>query len=188
MLGPLEYMFGASLRLAVSLALALGVVFVFLGRRHRWPVSRTIADWTLATSVAAVMAFTQWSPYRAEGRPVDFRPFHSIEAALRGRGDQLVIANVALFIPVGLAFALQRWSMRRALVVAAALSVVSETMQYATDSGRVAQVDDVIVNTVGALIGFVAVRWLVQERGVPGEVERRPRDHADDHSYSEGGR
>lgn len=157
MLGPLEYMFGASLRLSVCLAAALAVVFVIVARSNRRPLAAAVRDWALATAVSSVVAFTQYAPYDGRGRPVDLRPLDTIWHALQGRGDTLIIANIALFVPVGAALALHRWRRSPALLASIGLSIGAEVMQYATGNGRVAQIDDVIVNAVGALLGWTLV-------------------------------
>lgn len=185
MLGPLEYSFGASFRLSLCLAVVLAVVFAVLARRHRRSVATTFSDWLLASSFAAVVAFTQYAPYDGRGRALDLRPFDTIWHALEGRGDTLIAANLALFVPVGMAFATQRWGRGSTLVASAGLSVAAEAMQYVTGNGRISQVDDVIVNTAGAFLGWLLIRTIrrggrpsAQQRGVPRQVERRPGDDA----------
>ena len=164
MLGPLEYSFGASFRLSVTLAVALAVVFTVLARHHRRPFKVGFGDWFLASAFASVVAFTQYAPYDGRGRPVDLTPFDTIWRALHGRGDTLIVANLALFIPVGMALALHRWGRGSTLLASAVLAIGAEVMQFATGNGRVAQVDDVIVNTFGAFIGWVLLHVL---RGRP---------------------
>lgn len=163
MLGPLEYSFGASFRLSLSLAGALAIVFFLLARRHRRSFAVAFGDWFLAAAVTSVIAFTQYAPYDGRGRPLDLRPLDTIWHAFEGRGDTLVIANFALFIPVGMALALHRWRRHTAVAAAAGLSVAAEALQYITGNGRVAQIDDVIVNTAGAFVGWTLL-WLATTR------------------------
>lgn len=198
MLGPLEYSFGASFRLSLCLAVVLGAAFAVLARRHRRSVAATFSDWLLASSFAAVVAFTQYAPYDGRGRAVDLRPFDTIWHALQGEGDTLILANLALFVPVGMAFAAQRWRRGPTLVASALLSVAAESMQYVTGNGRISQLDDVIVNTTGAFLGWLVVNALragtrrsspslVEERGVAGQVERRAGNEADDDRHRQRG-
>ena len=193
MLGPLEYSFGASFRLSLCLAVALAAVFLVLSRRHHRSFSVTFGDWFLASAIASVVAFTQYAPYDGRGRVVDLRPLDTIWHALEGRGENLVLANLLLFVPVGMALALHRWGRGSTLLASAALSIAAEVTQYVTGNGRVAQIDDVIINTFGAFLGWTVVGGLrsltgrpaalVEQRGVASEVESRARDEADDHGY-----
>lgn len=104
------------------------------------------------------------------GKTLNLRPFATISGALEaGTGSYrfaLLVGNVAAFMPLGvlLPLAIGR---RRApwLVLAAGLSLSAgiEVGQYAASTrltflSRQADVDDVIVNTVGALLGYAAYR------------------------------
>ncbi|SFE02742.1 VanZ like family protein [Chitinophaga sp. CF118] len=66
-----------------------------------------------------------------------------------------IFGNIALFIPVSfiaiLVFRMQQFWM--VVLMACILSLIIETVQYCTGLG-VADVDDVILNTAGAAIGF----------------------------------
>ncbi|GAA4899694.1 VanZ family protein [Streptomonospora salina] len=77
--------------------------------------------------------------------------------------------NIALFMPLGallpLAFGrrLARWY--RVAGAAAALSATVETLQHTVAAGHVASIDDVLLNTAGALAGAALTRpWWRRER------------------------
>jgi glycopeptide antibiotics resistance protein len=69
-------------------------------------------------------------------------------------------ANVLLFVPLGLMVALllpvRRWWL--AGVAGALISAAIETVQYLALSQRQASLGDVVNNTLGAVLGAVAVR------------------------------
>lgn len=72
-------------------------------------------------------------------------------------GNLLVLASLGFFAPV-------RWavlaSLPRVLALGAGCSVLVETAQYVLRLDRVSSVDDVLVNTVGAVLaGLASRRW-----------------------------
>jgi glycopeptide antibiotics resistance protein len=78
-----------------------------------------------------------------------------------------LILNLLLFLPLGilLPFVLPAPTLRRVVLTGFALSLTIETVQFVTDvlvsSGRVADVDDLIANTVGTLVGFALFRLAI---------------------------
>lgn len=87
----------------------------------------------------------------------DWHPFWSYQAIEAGT-DRLIgqnIMNIVMFIPIGLllclAFKNLRWY--GAMVVALVLSVSIEWLQYVYAKGF-SEVDDVMHNTLGCLIGY----------------------------------
>lgn len=81
-----------------------------------------------------------------------------------------IILNVVLFVPLGFLWGIQsskwprKWQWLSALILGVSLSVVIELLQYFFTKGCV-EVDDVIHNTVGCLMGFVlwhgCVKWFL---------------------------
>ena len=73
------------------------------------------------------------------------------------------VGNLALFVPIGIAV---RWrfngGLRRAALAGAALSLTVELLQFVANDGRSVDVDDVLLNICGALLG-AAVTGLVAE-------------------------
>ncbi|WP_035743407.1 VanZ family protein [Arthrobacter sp. MA-N2] len=67
------------------------------------------------------------------------------------------VLNVLLFLPGGVFLGI--WGMRwtRVLVLGCGTSMAIEITQYVTASGRTADINDVLANTTGALIGFLLV-------------------------------
>ena len=73
----------------------------------------------------------------------------------------LVLANIVLYLPIAF-FAVLGYHAYRRLVLAGclALSVMVEATQYLA-LGRVATIDDVILNMLGAALGFVLAYQLI---------------------------
>jgi glycopeptide antibiotics resistance protein len=97
------------------------------------------------------------------GTHFNLTPLQEIRRGLGSRGSAPgvnLLGNVALFIPIG---ALVAWLSRRARVLTATgvgllLSLAIELTQLGL--GRVGDIDDLILNTAGALVGGVlAVIW-----------------------------
>lgn len=102
--------------------------------------------------------FEQWNlvPFRDLARSLDGRPW-GLQPAVAG-----LLANLALFVPFGMAFALRfrNRSWRTLLVLTAAISIGVELWQAVTATGRSSDVTDVVMNTVGGLTGFAMARTL----------------------------
>lgn len=82
----------------------------------------------------------------------EFRPFWSYSR------DALVIENimnVVVFVPIGLlvGWLFRSMTWRKVLIIGGSISIMVEGLQYFYERGF-AEVDDVIHNTVGCLIGF----------------------------------
>lgn len=90
-------------------------------------------------------------------REIIIIPFWSYRAYMEGHPRILVenIMNVLAFIPIGilLAIAVNRPKWWKAAIVGCIFSVVIEFMQYYFDRGQ-CEIDDVIHNTLGCLIGY----------------------------------
>ncbi|MER5972494.1 VanZ family protein [Streptomyces sp. NPDC002055] len=89
---------------------------------------------------------------------------------------RLQIANAAMFVPLAslLSFCAPRWSAGRVVAVCLSLSVLIETVQFAMAAGRTVDVDDLLFNTVGAVLGVAAARGalFVVGRLSPSRVRR----------------
>jgi glycopeptide antibiotics resistance protein len=111
-------------------------------------------------SLAAILAFTL-VPQDA-GNDVDLIPLHELVEAI-GASDAMRLlellgesaANVLLFAPLGIALALRGVSKAKTTVLAAALAATVELVQLFVVSGRTTSVDDVALNTLGAVLGHV---------------------------------
>lgn len=97
----------------------------------------------------------------SELRKYDFQPFCSYKAIQDGREDLLAenIMNVVVFIPVGLllSIAFKQVTWWKALLIGCCISVTIEALQFYFMKG-LSEVDDVMHNTVGCLVGWLAVK------------------------------
>src|SRR5947199_10367281 len=98
LLGPLDYMFGETLHVAITSAAFLAGLFILIGWFNEWSLERTAKNWLWVTSLLVIFIFTQHSPYRGHGRVLDLSPFNDLKAAQTSEHRRdLVIANAALF-------------------------------------------------------------------------------------------
>jgi len=120
-------------------------------------LSRLLGWFLLLATVVVILAATL-----TQGQPgvhaVNLRPGHDIRLELTNVNARTglinVVGNVVMFVPVGaLLVAAVGDSVRRAVVGSALLSLTIECCQY--QIGRAADVDDVLLNTAGGLLGAV---------------------------------
>lgn len=77
-----------------------------------------------------------------------------------------IILNIALFVPLGLLLPLvtHSRSVRHVLLCGFAVSLSIEVVQFVADitvsTGRIADVDDLIGNTLGTLVGYIMFRLI----------------------------
>ena len=115
-----------------------------------------------AGMIAIIFYMTVYTRGEGESEAI-LRPFQSFqEAKIQPELYRSMLMNVFLFVPLGLSlpFALGRGRLSEIItvVVALALSAGIEYMQYRCALGR-CEVDDVIMNTLGAAVGCMA-HWL----------------------------
>lgn len=101
---------------------------------------------------------------RPAGESVKFEliPFWSYFAYFRDPGNSVlnqIIANIVLFIPIGMMLEILSGNLKRSIIIGFLLSVVIELTQLITYRG-LCEVDDVIHNTGGVLAGFMLSRLL----------------------------
>jgi glycopeptide antibiotics resistance protein len=105
--------------------------------------------------------------YVHPGSPVNLVPFRTILHDLTAGGRDFVVnflGNLAATVPVGLLLpSLIRCDARRVLVASFGLSLLIELIQGTTGI-RYADVDDLILNTLGGLIGYGLERGARQGR------------------------
>ena len=138
----------------------------WLGDKRLWrPVTALLFLAWLA--VIAVATLTDRTPGIIPAEP-EWIPFHSYRAVMAGENKEILrsnFMNVILFYPAGL-FACEllpkSWSLaKRVILVAVLFALVSagiEFCQYHFALGQ-AEVDDVIHNALGALIGALISRY-----------------------------
>jgi glycopeptide antibiotics resistance protein len=117
--------------------------------------------------VLGLLVFLPFGRAMDLGDRLNLDPLATIERALelgpRSPSFRLMIGNIAAFVPFGLLLPLASRSLRSPIVVlvcAIALSAAIELGQLAVSVGlgyayRSTDVDDVILNVLGALVGYV---------------------------------
>ena len=161
---------------AVALATLVAVARRRGGGRQRL---RTLGGGILAASLVLVVATTLVPVIAGAPATVNLEVGATIRNYLRF-GDDVLSArnlglNVALFVPFGLGLALwRRWGIGRVVPVGLVLSALIEYAQYVLPLGRAVDVDDVILNTTGALLGALTV--VIVRRLVPAPAPAQDRD------------
>lgn len=120
-------------------------------------VTRLLGWFLLLATVVVILAATL-TQGEAGVHAVNLRPGHDIGLELRDvdarTGLVNVLGNIVMFVPVGFLLVVSaRDSVLRAVVGGGLLSVTIECCQY--QIGRAADVDDVILNSAGTVVGAV---------------------------------
>ncbi len=163
--------YGMLATLALGLPLAAGIAALVFHSRVRRGWDAAWAGRAGFAELAMVVGTLPWvwmilRPAGGSGG-VQLVPFRDLSAVLQGDqtfvqivGNLLVFAALGFFLPI-------RFRMggagRVPLIVglvAAGTSAVLETLQFVLPLGRVASVDDVLVNAVGAVLASLcSMRW-----------------------------
>ena len=112
----------------------------------------------LAIGIAAILWLTLFSRLGFAYRHI-YPPFWSYRAILKGSGKALFedIANILLFIPIGVAAALFfKLNTKQSLLIGFTISIIIESCQWFFWLGSF-EIDDLLHNTIGAGIGAVIV-------------------------------
>lgn len=130
-----------------GLLLAVAAIGVVRAARRRNSVTRSMVVGLLMWAVAT--AYLTLHPGHA-GRlnlvPLDFGAAATPLEPL---------SNVLLFIPLGILLATLNWRWFAVVGVGLGLSLVIETTQYLLDNGRTADINDVMENTLGTIVGLL---------------------------------
>ena len=173
--------FGDVVLLALPLvaAVVLATLVVVARRRGGRQRLRTLGGGILMATLVLIVATTLVPVVAGAPATVNLTPGATIRNYLRF-GDDILSArnlglNIALFVPFGLGLALwRRWGVVRTVPVALVVSALVEGAQYVLPLGRAVDVDDVVLNTLGALLGAVTV--VVVRRLVPAPSPARDQD------------
>ena len=136
--------------------LCLGVVVLIIWKGFRKGVvlsSRLLLFELISILYCSTIIFRE----TGDIRKYNLHPFWSYEAIQRGRSELFAenIMNVLVFIPVGLLIGLgfSKWPWWKAIGIGSIISISIEAIQFVTNRGF-CEVDDVIHNTLGCVIGF----------------------------------
>lgn len=161
----------AGVPIGAIVAIVLAQRRIDQGWERRWAWRATVAD------VGIVVGTLPWLwmllAARAGRSRIDPVPFHDLvdllsdsDAAAQIVGNLLAFAAVGFFLPIRLRLARPALVPLMVALIVAGLALVVEVFQFVLDLGRVASVDDILLNTLGALIACVAsVAWWRSRRG-----------------------
>lgn len=153
--------------------LVLPIVWTALHQflQHKQRLWKAINTFTLIISLVTIIYLTLY--HRGESEyDVILTPFHSfIEAQIQPELYRSMLMNVFLFEPLGLSLSgliPKKWySLAITVVVGMLFSIGIEAAQFYYGLGR-CEVDDVIMNTLGAAIGTIP--WVIVRYGVVEKV------------------
>ena len=148
-------------------------------RRTSGLVSRSNA--ALAASVCAIAVVTLLPPPVEGDRNIHLRPLSEIGDAVLEPDKGLLLesaANILLFVPLGAALRLRGLSVGSTALISLLISVFVEAAQLLVVSGRTTSADDLVLNTLGGVLGHTLLRfWTCPEpngsRGWRGHGARR---------------
>lgn len=136
----------------------------------------TAREMLAGSSVACILLLTLL-PLGHRQATVSLVPFTDIRRTVTAgthvagfRAD--VAANVVLFVPFGIfvPLAIQALnSAKRIVLLAAGFSIAIETLQFFLPLSRTTSTDDVLLNTTGAVLGFLILRAL--RRSLPRDAQ-----------------
>jgi hypothetical protein len=120
----------------------------------------SLANGALVASLIAIAVVTL-APVESDN---DLRlfPFSDIGEAVLETDRRLLFetaGNVLLFVPLGAALYLRGSSLVSTGLLAFSISVLVECAQLLVVSGRTTSVDDVMLNTLGSVTGYVFMSW-----------------------------
>lgn len=119
--------------------------------KHKW-----IFKVLFGVYCAFIVWYTLFTRKATATRSIDLRFMWSYREMLAGdlnwKKDVVQnLLNIAFFVPYGILFPLKKWNV--VLISACAFSILIEAAQYFSRLG-LCELDDVICNTLGAMIGF----------------------------------
>ena len=163
-IGHIYYAFRRAIPLAV-IGLAIGVaILVMLNRKRRrdgthFPKGQAVAVLLLLCYLGGLAAITFIDRMDGMQGGVQLHPFLAFREAWNSFTVQVwlnPLLNIAMFLPLGVLLPLAAKPFRRwywMLAAGAGTSLVIEVLQYILGRGQ-ADVDDLICNTLGAMLGY----------------------------------
>lgn len=160
----LYYTFEAIVPVFVMIFVVVIIAFLFLNKKAGYRLNSRRRKFTLlcyigmVASVVGILLVTLM-PTSYPNDMVQMTPFQSImetwELATTRAVINSLLMNVILFVPFG--FFLYLLSRKEFLTTVAAclMSISIEVLQFILPIGRVTNIDDVILNTVGGIIGML---------------------------------
>lgn len=141
----------------------LGIVHAGRGR----PISRRTARIALGAWLIALVLMT----LRPAGSTERLNLIPDLGGAAFSAFD--TIANMAVFLPLGLILAASRHTIWKSLAIGLVVSLGVETAQFIIDAGRAADINDVITNVAGTAVGW-GVAWAINRARAPRPLTTEP--------------
>ena len=150
--------------LVVVFCVGTVLLLAFMGGKRglRWSAGLVLLEYLFLLLLLAVLLRKVQDYHECCLRP--FASYRHILDGTRPLSAQ-VVANVLAFVPVGLLLgcAFRRMKWWKALLIGGGVSLMIEVLQFVFKRGY-AEVDDVVHNVVGCVVGFgifMGVRWMV---------------------------
>jgi glycopeptide antibiotics resistance protein len=156
------------------------VLWGYLGYRERNSLRWRLVNAIVFLGIVAVAFYMTVYTRGESAEQAVFTPFQSFQdAKIQPELYRSMLMNVFLFVPVGISFPFvlgwRRCSCIFTVILAALFSAGIEYLQYRYALGK-CEVDDVIMNTLGALMGCIAY-WLF--RYLKHHTKKPPRESED---------
>jgi glycopeptide antibiotics resistance protein len=137
---------------------------------------RAVVLLVLATYVAFLLDLA-WLQFPSRDPVPNLVPLRSIidDWSKGGRGFVVnFLGNIAAFVPIGMIPPLarpRRPSLGQAALFSLSLSIMIEAVQYSSGR-RIADVDDLLLNTAGGILGYYVLSLLSSRRRTRADSER----------------
>lgn len=164
--------FGVLVPLFLIIVLAVILITYFVSRKRKLDFNSVIVNMMLVLSIIGILLVTIYPKEHGHGMPriVNLVPFigmynimfHAVDITVLIRNLGL---NILLFVPFGFFLTLKKTLVKKKLKLFVILmgllfSFFIEMVQFSIPMGRSADVDDVILNTVGTFLGYIICKLL----------------------------
>ncbi|MGD7044668.1 VanZ family protein [Jeotgalibacillus proteolyticus] len=159
--------FGDLVPLFLIIVLAICITIDFVNKKKKIDFKRLILNILFGLSIIGILLVTVYPRYYGMETPriINIVPFvgmydimfRSVDIAVPIRNLGL---NVLLFVPFGFFLSLKISSLQNkitliVILTGLLLSLFIEVFQFSIPMGRSADIDDLILNTIGAFIGYI---------------------------------
>lgn len=164
----LAIVLGAAALAAIAIVIATGFRMKRHGAALGDALSRSAGEIGIAFSLFAISIVGLWSYRIAAPRTLSLIPLHDFirppDGSAWSSTAHFTFANILLFLPLGVSVQLRfrDLSLGKITLGAAGLATLIEAWQWVFGTGRVTSTDDVLFNTLGAVLGALIVRGLAR--------------------------
>ncbi|SDK35628.1 VanZ family protein [Lacicoccus qingdaonensis] len=160
----LYHAFAPILPIFILLMMIIVIVFLFLNRSagkdaRNFKRRMTLIIYIGFTVTIVGMILVTLMPTDYPNQMIQLVPFSSITETLEYATPRAIVnsllMNIILFIPFGLFLYILTRKPFLTTVLACLMSISIEVLQYVLPIGRISNIDDVILNTLGGIIGML---------------------------------